>query len=51
MPARDRMLRTQDVTVEIENVAKPALVARWLTMLVVQEQGTELTGFRRVAAG
>jgi acyl dehydratase len=50
MPARDRILRTQDVTVEIENVARPALAARWLTMLVVPEQGAELTGFRRVAA-
>lgn len=51
MPASDRMLRTQDVTVEIENVARPALVARWLTMQVVPEQGAELTGFRRAVAG
>jgi acyl dehydratase len=46
----DRCLITNDITIDIEGEEQPALIARWLTMMLVPESGKTLDGFRRVEA-
>ncbi|MEI9995177.1 MAG: MaoC/PaaZ C-terminal domain-containing protein [Rhizomicrobium sp.] len=49
-PAPDRILRRTDVTVDVENASRPALVARWLSVSLMPEKGVRLDGFRRANA-
>lgn len=45
----DRLLSSSDVVIDIENEPRPALSARWLTMLLIPQAGQRLEGFRRSA--
>lgn len=45
-PGPDRLLRTTDLTVEIEGNDRPALATRWLSMLLIADPDTALKGFR-----
>ncbi|WP_129775654.1 MaoC family dehydratase [Peristeroidobacter soli] len=44
--AVDRLLRSIDVTVEIEHKQRPALVARWLSMTLLPRHSMSLAGLR-----
>jgi acyl dehydratase len=46
-PQPDRLLRRVDVTIEIENVDRPALVARWMSLSILPGEEAVLEGFRR----
>lgn len=45
----DRLLRTMDLTVEIEGASRPALSTRWLSMLLAPAADSPLNGFRQEA--
>jgi acyl dehydratase len=45
-PEPDRLRRVTDVTVEIEGKQKPALTARWLSISLLPQSASSLTGFR-----